>query len=117
MAMSPTLTWVLSSVWFNNFDHKSRWIVIFCQFYSPSSAGQKTVSFYRSNLRDLAADFRHYIADFTGALGQSQAEVNDQLDGGWLGGRDYAQAQLGGDPGTADRDDHVRTFDSGDLLD
>ena len=36
-----------------------------------SSAVQKNVSFCRSDLRDLGADFRHYIADFTGALGQA----------------------------------------------
>jgi hypothetical protein len=28
-----------------------------------------------SYLRDLEGDFRHYIANFAGALGQAQAEV------------------------------------------
>ena len=84
---------------------------------SPSSAVQKTVTFYGRDVPDLGADFRHYIADFTGALGQAQPEVSEQLGGGGLGGRDDAQAQLGRDLGAAHRDDYVHAFDPGDLLD
>ena len=84
---------------------------------NPSSVVQKTVTFYGRDLLDLRADFRHYIADFTGALGQAQPEVSEQLGGGGLGGRDDAQAQLGRDLGAAHRDDYVHAFDPGDLLD
>lgn len=38
----------------------------------PEFCSSKNVSFYGRYLRDLGADLRHYIADFTGALGQSQ---------------------------------------------
>jgi hypothetical protein len=38
---------------------------------SPSSAVREIVLFYRNDLRDLGADFRHYMADFTRALGQA----------------------------------------------
>jgi hypothetical protein len=30
-----------------------------------------------SGLRNLSGDFRHYIADFAGAFGQAQAQVDE----------------------------------------
>lgn len=46
---------------------------------SPTSAVRKTHSLLFWHLCDLGDDFRHYIADITGALGQTQTEVGEEL--------------------------------------
>ncbi len=49
---------------------------------NPSSAVQKARRLAGCDLRDLGADFRHYIRDFARALRQTQAEMGEQLRGG-----------------------------------
>ena len=58
---------------------------------NPSSSVRGTLLLVISDLRDLGAVFRHYIGDHTGSLGQSQAQVGEQLGGRGFGCGDDPQ--------------------------
>jgi hypothetical protein len=46
------------------------------------------------HLCNIGCDFRHYITDFAGALGQAQSEARQKLSGGRFWRGNYPQTQF-----------------------
>lgn len=68
-------------------------------------------------LRRVCGNFRHYICDQARAFQQAQTEMGEELGGGGFERGDDAQAQLVARTAAQDRQEHVDTFDAGELLD